>query len=301
MNLVQLQYFVKAAQCRSFTEAARQLYVTQPSLSNGITKLESAMGAKLFKRERHAVRLTPAGQVLYDRAVQILELCQVAFNEVQQTILSTQNVIRLGIMGDLLSPFYGEMVLPFIRENRNITIRIDQGFADALDQNLLLDNVDVILTRNESISLQDAQELNTHMIRHDCFYLAVSQDHPLAGLEEVEDLSPFAQDNFIMLDPTRANSLNERVLQMCTRRGLNPNISYSQLMDAVLVQVASGMGITIAPGVNTHTASTPNISLIRLLPTEDTGNNIVVAWKKNNQNPSLKAFLAHIFSSYPGV
>ena len=299
MNFVQLQYFVKAAQCLSFTEAARQLYVTQPTLSNGITKLEGTLGAKLFIRDKHSVRLTPAGEVLYSRALQILDLCQQAANDVQRSVHSAQGLIRMGVMGDLLTLFYSDMILPFIREHQDISITVDQGFADAIDRSLYIDNLDIILTREESISLQPDHLLETYPLKEDYFYLAVSKDHPYAHLKEVEDLSIFAKDNFIMLDPTRASSLNDRVLQMCLRRGLNPNISYSQLMDAVLVQVACGTGISIAPGINTYLASIPNISLIRLLPAEDTTNHIVLAWKKSNQSPSLKTFLNHVFQCYP--
>ena len=299
INFVQLQYFVKAAQCLSFTEAARQLYVTQPTLSNGITKLESSLGAKLFARDKHSVRLTAAGEVLYGHAVQILDLCQQATSDVQRSVFSTHNLIRLGVMGDLLSLFFNDMVLPFIRDNPHIRIRVDQAFAGTLDRNLYMDNMDIILTRGESIALGNFQDLNTYLIEKDNFYLAVSKDHPQAYLREIDDLSIFAKDNFIMLDPTRASSLNERVMQMCLRRGLSPNTSYSQLMDAVIVQVASGMGISMVPGINTYVDSTPNLSLIRLLPPDDTDNSIVIAWKKNNQSPSLKKFLDHIFQCYP--
>lgn len=299
MNFVQLQYFVKAAQCLSFTEAARQLYVTQPTLSNGITKLEGSLGAKLFIRDKHSVRLTPAGEVLFGHAVQILDLCSQAANDVQRSVLSKQGLIRMGVMGDLLTLFYSDMILPFTREHKDTSIVVEQEFADVIDRNLYADNLDIILTREESISLQTNQVLDTYLIREDYFYLAVSKDHPYAHLTEVDDLSVFAKDNFIMLDPTRAGSLDERVLQMCLRRGLNPNISYSQLMDAVLVQVACGTGIAIVPGYNTYLTATPNISLIRLLPEEDTANHIILAWKKGNQSPSLKIFLEHVFRRYP--
>lgn len=299
MNFVQLQYFVRAAQCLSFTEAARQLYVTQPTLSNGITKLESSLEAKLFVRDKHTVRLTPAGEVLYSRAVQILDLCQRAVDDVQRSTLPTHDMIRLGVMGDLLSLFYGDMVLPFIRKNPDISVRISQMFADELDRCLYTDTADIILTRGESISMQDKGELCTHRIRKDRFYLALSSDHPCANMGQVEDLSIFCKDNFIMLDPTRAASLDDRVLQMCLRRGLNPNITYSQLMDAVMVQVASGMGISLVPGVNSFLAFTPNISLLRLLPEEDTHNDIILAWKKSNRSPALQCFLEHIFRCCP--
>lgn len=65
MNTVQMEYFIKAAQLLNFTEAAEQLYVTQPSLSRQIIAIENELNMQLFIRKNNTVQLTQAGNVLY--------------------------------------------------------------------------------------------------------------------------------------------------------------------------------------------------------------------------------------------
>ena len=66
MNLLQIHYFLAAADCLSFTQAADLLYITQPALSRQITAIEKELNLQLFVRTIRAVRLTPAGQALYE-------------------------------------------------------------------------------------------------------------------------------------------------------------------------------------------------------------------------------------------
>lgn len=67
MTFLQIQYFLKTAECMSFSQAAQQLYVTQPSVSRQIKQLEQELGYPLFVRtQKNAIRLTPAGIVFQD-------------------------------------------------------------------------------------------------------------------------------------------------------------------------------------------------------------------------------------------
>ena len=67
MDITKLQYFIAAAECGSFSETARRVYTSQPNISRQISSLEKDLGAKLFFRERNAVRLTRAGEYLYEQ------------------------------------------------------------------------------------------------------------------------------------------------------------------------------------------------------------------------------------------
>lgn len=64
-NLNLYQAFYEVARCRSFSAAAKNLYITQPAISKSISKLEEAVGATLFTRSSRGVTLTPEGELLY--------------------------------------------------------------------------------------------------------------------------------------------------------------------------------------------------------------------------------------------
>lgn len=72
MDLRHLRYFMAVANTLSFSRAARVLYLSQPSLSQQIANLEKELGVQLFQRDKHTVALTPAGEVLFDRAEKLL-------------------------------------------------------------------------------------------------------------------------------------------------------------------------------------------------------------------------------------
>ena len=74
MELRVLKYFLETARLGSITKAAERLNVTQPTMSRQIKDLEWELGEKLFERTNYAIRLTPAGELLCDRAEEILSL-----------------------------------------------------------------------------------------------------------------------------------------------------------------------------------------------------------------------------------
>lgn len=81
MELRVLRYFVEAAKEESMTRAARKLHVTQPTLSKQIKELEEELGQKLFARGSYNIHLTPEGEILYKRALDILEMVDLTASE----------------------------------------------------------------------------------------------------------------------------------------------------------------------------------------------------------------------------
>lgn len=73
MEIRQLQYFVESARRKSFSQAARSLYTTQPNISKSIRKLEAELQIELFLRGNVGVELTPEGQIVYEHAKMILD------------------------------------------------------------------------------------------------------------------------------------------------------------------------------------------------------------------------------------
>lgn len=81
MEIRVLRYFVEAARERSMTGASRKLHVTQPTLSKQIKELEEELGQKLFIRGNYNIHLTPEGEILYKRALDILEMVDLTASE----------------------------------------------------------------------------------------------------------------------------------------------------------------------------------------------------------------------------
>ncbi|MEO3851641.1 LysR family transcriptional regulator [Streptomyces sp. B8F3] len=99
-----LRYFLAVAERLSFTAAARELYVTQPSLSRQIRRLEADLGAELFERAGREVRLTAAGEALVPAARRITGDWAAAVREVRTAAAAARNVLRLGFVATGAGP-----------------------------------------------------------------------------------------------------------------------------------------------------------------------------------------------------
>lgn len=95
MQLKQLEVFVQVAKLKSFSRAAEALYLTQPTVSAHLAALEDDLGVKVVMRSTRSVALTPAGQVLYNYAAQILGLCERAEREVRSAASEVRGALPI--------------------------------------------------------------------------------------------------------------------------------------------------------------------------------------------------------------
>lgn len=92
----QLDAFIKATDCGSFSKAAEAMYISAPAIIQQINLLEAGCGFKLFVRSNHGVKLTPAGRSLYEDAKTIIRLSQDALNKARRLAESSETTVRIG-------------------------------------------------------------------------------------------------------------------------------------------------------------------------------------------------------------
>jgi DNA-binding transcriptional LysR family regulator len=109
MDLRALRYFIEVVRQNGFTRAAETLHVTQPTISKMVKALEDEFGGRLLLREGRGVQLTDAGQVVYDRGLEILEQAQLLRRQVAEVDHITRGELSLGIM-----PTTGHYMAPVI-------------------------------------------------------------------------------------------------------------------------------------------------------------------------------------------
>lgn len=108
MNLRQLQYFVAVAKTRNFTRASEQLHIAQPPLSRQIQLLEEELGVTLLRRNSRPLRLTDAGRLFYEQAIQILGRIEQMKLATQQLGQNQRHVLSIGFVASAL---YGKLPL----------------------------------------------------------------------------------------------------------------------------------------------------------------------------------------------
>ena len=140
MNLTQLRYVIAVARCASFTQAAEECFVTQPTLSNGIAQLEQEFGQRLFARTTRTVSLTSFGESILPFIDSVLKSEKELLQQVQEFSLPGRQLIRIGV-SPLISMDWLRSVLEDFRNISKIDITLhEQNMADLyrmMTENLL--------------------------------------------------------------------------------------------------------------------------------------------------------------------
>lgn len=238
MDLYQIRYFLAIAEVGSFTKAAEQLYVSQPSLSAGIKKLEQDLDVLLFERKGRGILLTPAGRLFQTKAEGILA----EYRSVRQDLEKLKDcpTLRIATLHTLRADSLTEIIGRFHEQYPNVAIEICHGYFQDIQKWLKQGEVDLAITW-----LREKDDLpNSQFLFHQSLTLAVHQDHS------------FAQKNSVCLADLDGQSYIKRLNcelwksnpNLFMAAGIKPKIVYSSNNEEWAISlIQAGMGISIMP------------------------------------------------------
>lgn len=114
MNYERIRYFIKAAECLNFSEAARQMYITPQAFGRQISLLEDELGAELFYRSRHRISLTYEGELVYKHMAPLIDAVENEYQAMQSLIQKRSGKLNIGMLSFLprakcISPLIAEI------------------------------------------------------------------------------------------------------------------------------------------------------------------------------------------------
>lgn len=246
-ELYQIRYFLAVVETGSFTRAAERRYVTQPTLSAGIGKLEKALGAKLFDRTSRRVSLTVAGARFLGRAQRIVQECSEAVNAVAG--LDEPEILRLGALLTIPARITGTYIRDYRAAHPGHMVELTEGTEQELQNRLDQGQIDrtlSILRRPGGTTLLS-----------EGYSLAVAAGHRLAGRPEI-DISEIADEPVIIR--SRCEVLSE-TSRFFTDHNLRPPIAYRTDHDErARCMVAAGLGVTTMP----ESYATDGVAMLRI-------------------------------------
>lgn len=218
-----LNEFLVLEETNSFSKAAKQLQISQATLSRHIKQLEDEYGVILFERTTQKMRLTPYGDALVNCARQILEHERTFKRDVERIKFQKTNHL---VIGTVDFPFYygiTALLGAFKKEHPNATLEVQITSTDELVQMLDTGKVDVAFIRNiENV----AANYDSFQYAEDYVRIAIPSDHPLAGAESAH-ISQFANDTFY--HRYYESSLMDRFVTSLFREAdISPTISTSE-------------------------------------------------------------------------
>jgi DNA-binding transcriptional LysR family regulator len=237
-----LRYFLAVIDCGSFSKAARQLNVAQPSLSVGIGKLERLLGAPLFHRTSKRVHITDAGSRLAAHARRI----ENEFNLAETAVANMRPArsLRLGVLSTFPISHVADSIKTAKRSADTERLQIVTGNERELLQRLGRGQLDVALT----IVRPDSDRFASEALFAEAYALALHSGHPLADQTTIaaEDLS----DNTMIV--RRHCEVLSETSRHFTERGVRPFFAFRGTNDEqVLTLVRAGLGVTVMPACYT--------------------------------------------------
>ena len=295
MTLTELRYIVALARERHFGHAAEACFVSQPTLSVAVKKLEEELGVTLFERGPGEVTVTPAGQRIVEQAQRVLEEASRVKDLAAAGRDPLAGPLRLGAIYTI-GPYLLPKLIPILRRNAPaMQLHIQENFTHRLGEALKSGEVDVIL-----IALPfDEPGIETRAVYDEPFLVAVPKGHRWEGRKRVSS-QELTRESLLLLG--EGHCFRDQVLEFChtvrsrERSALARTVEGGSL-ETIRQMVASGVGVTVLPSTSLTPGSASD--LIRILPFSRPvpSRRVALAWRKSFPRPEAiealhKAILA---------
>jgi LysR family hydrogen peroxide-inducible transcriptional activator len=286
MQIHQLRYFCAVARTGSFTRAAQQERIAQPSLSQQIRKLEDELGTRLFDRLGRSVRLTQPGEAFLPRAEAIIRQVADAKIEIQEMSGAERGKLVIGAIPTVAPYFLPSRLASFAREFPHVQISVVEEVTNELLNRVHQGAIDLAL-----LALPVPA---THCVSRELFreplYVVIPQNHRLASSHRVH-LSQIENDPFLLLK--EGHCFRENTLAACGRARLQPNVVFeSGQFTTILAMVAAGTGVSVVPEMAVEKKEG-----CRFLPLADDGSYRrvgIVQLKQHFRSRVHRAFVGHL-------
>jgi DNA-binding transcriptional LysR family regulator len=219
MDPRRLMTFRAVAHARSFSRAAEQMSLTQPSVSHQIALLETEIGVRLLDRGRGGLRLTEAGAVLLEHADQVAWRLELAETQLASLAGQRREHIRLGAFPTALASFVPSAVARLRLAHDDLRVRLGEVTPSNLEARLLGGDFDVAISYQDATTerreLRGAERID---LMPDTFLIGLPPEHRLAGPTAPISLKELAEEDWIVA------STEGFLVQACREVGFDPRI-----------------------------------------------------------------------------
>jgi LysR family hydrogen peroxide-inducible transcriptional activator len=300
MNLRDLKYVIAVAETRHFGKAAERCFVTQPTLSGQIRKLEDQLGVMLFERTNRTVNITPAGEAILVHARRLVEQA----NAIEQLARAHQDPLagplRLGAI-PTLSPYLMPLILvPLKRTHPQMHLVLSEEITHSLLQRLGEHSIDAALLATSV----DDPELQTIPLFLEPFWLAHPRDHLLYTKDEITRTDLAELDLLTLAD---GHCLAQQVLEVCARDERAPRGELADLraasLETLLQLVGAGYGCTLLPALAIRSPWLTDSGVIaRPLAVDDAVRRVQLVFRASfPRRQALEALAQVIWSNLPNT
>lgn len=280
MTLTELRYIVAVARERHFGRAAEACFVSQPTLSVSIKKLENELEAQIFERGGAEVTLTPLGEQLVIQAQRVLD--EVA----QMRTLAVQGrdplvgPLKLGVIYTIGPYLLPRIMKPMIRQHPQMPLMLFENFTHKLLELLRTGEIDAAILAEPF----DQNGLDQMPLYDEEFIVAVPKTHPWAAKKSLPS-GDLKSETMLLLGV--GHCFRDNVLEVCPESarlsqnsaGIQKSFEGSSL-ETIRHMVASGLGVTVLPRLSVASTADALLGFVpfaRPIPTR----RVCLAWRRS--------------------
>lgn len=288
MTLTELRYIVAVARERHFGRAAEACFVSQPTLSVAIKKLEEELDVRLFERGGNEVSITPIGAEIVEQAQRVIEQAAAIKEIAKRGKDPLAGPLRLGVIYTIAPYLLPELVRNVIKRSPQMPLMLQENFTTRLLEMLRTGELDAAILAEPFPD----QGLAVTPLYDEPFLVAVPRTHAMATCKE---LSAEAIKDETMLLLGTGHCFRDHVLEVCpefarfspSSEGIRKSFEGSSL-ETIKQMVASGMGITVVPKLSVPRqdvphAADPSTDHVCYVPFSDPPptRRVVLVWRKS--------------------
>ena len=294
MNLRSLHYFVKLSDLRHFSKAAEACFVSQPTLSTQIKKLEDELGVQLVERSPRKIMLTPVGEEIAERARLILSDVDQIRAVARRAGDPADGNLRLGLF-PTLAPYFLPHVIPNIRKQYpNLRLQLAEEKTEDILKMLQQGELDAALL---ALPIND-DGLDMEILFEEPFVMALPGGHPLEAKDQIT-LKDLNGNELLLLD--EGHCLREHALEVCTLAGAHERADFhATSMETLRQMVAANVGITLMPllSVKPPIAQTSNL-VTKRFASPAPSRTIAMVWRNSSALSDFLRELADCLRNLP--
>jgi LysR family transcriptional regulator, hydrogen peroxide-inducible genes activator len=300
LNLRDLKYIIAVADTRHFGKAAERCFVSQPTLSGQIKKLEGELGVTIFERTNRAVRTTPIGEEILHYARAMLEQAQ-AIEQISAAHRDPlAGPLRVGAI-PTISPYLMPLILaPLKRAHPKLKLVLSEETTEMLTQRLHNFEIDAALLA----TAVDPTEFDVIPLFDEPFWIAYPLDHPFYLKDNITRADLEKTDLLLLAE---GHCLAQQVMDLCHLRGRDNGGEMADLrassLETLLQLVGAGFGSTLVPALAMRGSWTTDSGVVaRKLEFKGAQRRVSLAYRKSYpRKRALQALADIILHSLPNT
>ncbi|SNT44966.1 LysR substrate-binding domain-containing protein [Rhodococcoides kyotonense] len=296
MDLRQLTQFVAVAETLNFRAAAERLHMTQPPLSVSIRKLEAEIGADLFVRSTHQVRLTQAGEAVLDEARAALFHAEEVARVARATAAGSSGNLRVGFVGSAKNLLLPRLLPLFQGKHPGVVLKFVEQTNTRLIASLEQHQIDVAIVR---VPLTRRSDVEYVTVEHDHFVVALPLRHRLAARDSIR-FDELKDQPFIDYTAGQMPGLHALTAMLFEEAGVSPRVAQEAVeVQTVLFLVESGLGLALVPSNSARRAG-PGVVFRPLSPAPTRPNiGLAIAYNPHFESVTVRQFVSAAIEQSP--